>query len=255
MPEVLQREPHGVVVADGDTVRKTYLGPDAAVRAEGEHRRLLALSDALRTSERLTCPAPLAFDPGPPPTLTMTRLRGMPADTLVGAGTLARDTATALGRAAAELARLHEVATGEPYHDLHLRNLLVDPATGTVGALDLADPAELAGRLGPRRSMPAVAAALANLVAGVLFDAARPRSLRQPSARGRQLAVATDAVRAAAVAPAVLDDLVREAAATYRHLTKAGGPIRRLWFATLGRALARPNGALRAIRRGAPGGG
>lgn len=247
MQRLLQAEPHGRVHTDGATVTKTFLGADRLADAEEEFRRLGALSSLLAGRAGIACPSPLGLDPGPPPELSMTFASGEPVDAIAAAGDLTAAEIDAVGRAAAALAAAHVEATGVAYADLHLRNLLYDRPAGRVTAVDLGDPHALGDRQAARASLDPVEAALANLVAGVVFDLLRPRAALRRDGRTTALALAAAALDGAGLGRAARGAVVEEARATIESLTRTGSLLRRTWFATGGRVAGRPGTALAGL--------
>ena len=226
---VLREAPDRLVRLEGDgaTVRKVYRGADPGVQwrcAREEHGRLLLLWEHLGTRPGLACPRPVALEPGPPPALRMTVAPGDPLlEVLERPCPLTRRRAIAVRMADAIEAFV--ACLGVPWDDFHLRNLRYRDNDGLLSLIGVGPTPDVVDLTDPFNT------SVGNLVAGIAFEAARPRGiwrwrLRRQSVEVAQLMVAELRRRGR---PLPLGPVGEMALRRYEKLT-ADGPVRRAWY-------------------------
>ncbi len=250
---VLQREPGRTVTLEegGATVRKAFHGDAAAVLAEQARRefdRMSRFTAALADVDLAACPEPLELGTVPEPFVRMTRAAGVPMQDHLARTTWTPDThrrvADVLRRA---LVRYVETFD-EPYWDFILRNMFYDPDTGMVTFFDFGVPALYEPAIADLERLSSLEVSLGSLLASSVFEAGRPRRLsRRREHRQAPLLARTVLVRCLDEShglPVGIDGVAAAARITYGLAASDGGRLRRAWYRSGGRLLARPGATL-----------
>lgn len=133
---------------------------------------------------------------------------------------------------------------GEPYWDLHFRNMLVTPRRHAVVLVDFDIPDPVDVRLELLRGISPIDVTLGNLLGSTIFNATRPNQLAYLRLRRQSVALAAATIAACGelqgeAAPAVDARAVAQAARACLTLSgHYGSVMRRGWYRTAGRVLA-----------------
>lgn len=219
------------LVGDGATVRKEYRGSDPGVQwrsAREEYARLEALWRHLGTFPGLACPRPISLDPGPPPSLCMSIAPGTPLlEVLQRPCAITRRRAAAVRMADAIEAFV--ACLGVAWDDFHLRNLRYRDNDGLLSIIGVGPTPDVIDLTDPFNT------SVGKLIAGIAFEAARPRGiwrrrLRTQSIEVAQLMVAELRRRGRDLPADAVRTVVVE---RYDELTRDGA-VRRAWYRTAG---------------------
>jgi hypothetical protein len=254
---VLQVEPHGAVVVDDNQriVTKSYFGDDRPTLlkvAATEFERQDKFWRSLQANDVISCPRPLELIEAPCPQIRMEFARGRPISTHL------RDVELS----PAELEWLADVLVGalasyvrttkEPYYDFHLRNMLYSSSDRRVSFVDFGIPQRLEHSLHELGDLSPFEISLGNLVAGVVFESARPRSFYRLRQHRQALRLCSALLERSLDVDGGGVDLgkVRQAAnVAYMASVYWGPAVRQGWYRLLGPLLAR-RFALRGVRFG-----
>jgi hypothetical protein len=254
---VLQEEPHGAVVVDENEriVTKTYFGDGSATLLEvaaTEFKRQDEFWRSLRSNDVISCPRPLELIDRPCPQIRMEFAHGRPISTHLRDVELSRAELEWLAEVLVAALISYVRSTNEPYYDFHLRNMLYNPTDRVVSFVDFGIPKRLEHSLHELSDLSPFEISLGNLVAGALFESARPRSFYR-FRQHRQAVLLCSALleRSLDVDTGGADlEKVRQAAhVAYRASVYWGSAVRQGWFRLLGRLLAR-RFVLRGVRFG-----
>ncbi len=241
---VLQRSPgRTVVVEDGGTVvRKTFSGdaPEAlAALAGDEYDRLERCHAALADLAGVKSPRPLEIRAGAVAELRMERASGLPLLALLRTRRLDSGLVAGLSALAASGAIRCVEALGEPYDDFQFDNMLLDDASGVLTFVDLGRPDRSSP---PPAGASALEVTLGNLVGSTMFQSARPKWLCAVRQHRQAVRLCTAIVARAAdhqgEAPSA-HGLQACAVAAYERSAFTGGWAARLWYSSVGWAVAR----------------
>lgn len=248
---VLQREEHRVVTLEkgGETVRKTFIGADSDLLmalAAREHDRLSRFSVALAEVPGARCPMPLELSGLPHPSVRMTRAQGQPLSERLGQPVAEQEMGW-LARVLGDGLSAYVDTFGEPYYDLHFRNMLYDVRGKQITFLDFGVPDHLVPARSELDSLPPFDASLGNLYGSSLFEAARPRNLHRLRQNRSTLLLATLVVETlldgsrspAAAIPPSRDGLRQATEIVYRHSASRGPRSHHLWYRLFPCRLAR----------------
>ncbi|PZS11780.1 MAG: hypothetical protein DLM64_06035 [Solirubrobacterales bacterium] len=237
---VLQARSDCIVAIErgGDVVTKTFRGDDEDLQwslACQEHYRLRAFALALRTLDGATCPDALDLVREPIPQLRMARAVGLPLPKLLGACRLDPKLRQRLAGTAAQALEVYVKRLGEPYYDFHFDNMLYDEASRTLTFVDLGVPPHY--RMPVNRS--AIGVSLGNLIGSTIFHSARPREFFRHRQQRQAVELCAAVVsRVLQSHPQVSAELPACARAAYERPARLGWH-RHLWYATIGRLVAR----------------
>ncbi|MGY1703998.1 hypothetical protein ACI79C_05440 [Geodermatophilus sp. SYSU D00697] len=186
----------------------------------------------------VTCPQPLGVVEGPHPGFRMSRIEGQPLMDHLARTELSVERLGALAAAVATALRLYVETVGEPYHDLKLDNVMLEPS-GALAFLDFGRPL---GHV-PSDGVDALyESSVANLLASLVFESARPKRLANRRLHRQSASMATALVVALADRGSALDPerLLHEARRAYVRSTFGRRSVARTaWYATVGWAVGR----------------
>lgn len=255
---VLQQGEGRLVVAEagGRTVRKSFTaGPASRDRqlARQEFDHLLLLSDALAGVGGVSCPRPLAWGDEPLPHVRMTRAPGVPLDVHLRHERLAAEDRDRIATMLRKALGIYVTTFSEPYFDLHFRNMIIDPASGSMTLLDFDVPIQF--RDASLQGLTHLEVSLGNLVGSCCFEAARPSRLLSWRQRRQSIALCAAVVLAFDPSDGGADEVsdprirgIGEAAAiSFTGSAAHGRWYRLVWYRTIGRLMkARVARGLRA---------
>lgn len=228
-----------VVDQSNATVEKRFLGElaPALTAAREEQAALLALRRVVAAIPGAACPQFIELLEGPPPTLRMQQVAGLPLLAFLRRARVDPAWLDAFGDVAAAVLAGYVAETARPYRDFQFDNLLYDGVTQTVGFIDLGAPDgdEVLGA-----AVLPLEASLGNLVGSVIFQSARPRWLlrrRQHRQAAQACAAVISRIAARYGAELSMDQLRQAAEMAFRRCAYRG-VLQRVWYATLGFVVA-----------------
>ena len=242
-----------VLEADGRSVRKTFHDGTMLERqrlADEEMSRLVRFRAALTQVPGATCPEPLGPVEGAPPGFRMSWIQGEHLMEHLDRRAEYAGRPADIGVTIAAALMAYVEAVGEPYHDLKHDNILVRPS-GELAFLDLGLPQDY---VPPDPADSPYEASVANLLASLVFESARPKWLLHRRLH-RQSALLAEALVAAlrdSGATVRGDRLFAAAKRAYLRVTfHRGRPSRTAWYATVGwvagRGVRLPEGRFRPV--------
>jgi hypothetical protein len=244
---VLQVEPHGAVVVEegGTIVRKSFFGEDQETLrkvAATEFERQDRFWRSLQGTDVISCPRPLELIDGSCPQIRMEFARGQPISRHLRDVDLSRAELTWLADTLVRALDRYVRSTNEPYYDFHLRNMLYDPVNQVVAFVDFGVPKRLEESLHQFRDLSPFEISLGNLVAGTVFESARPRSfyrLRQHRQALRLCSALLERALDGHAGEVKLRNVRRAANIAYMASVYWGPALRQGWYRLLGPVLAR----------------
>lgn len=225
-----------VFESDNNIAQKLFPGPDGLRRAVYEFDRLYLSSQALRGHEDITPVRAVELVTTPTPAVRMSRVDGVCLSSYLAEAKLSRTELERIARVIADGVRSYTKAAHEPYFDFHLRNCVIDPATGRVALLDFGIPEHFADASWIPGSPLDVS--IGNLLGSTIFEAARPYQLFRTRQR-RQSALVCRHVIASFSGTVDMSGVERATRLTYTRCANQGGRLRRLWYRTGGAVAAR----------------
>lgn len=248
--QVLQRTSRHTVVLEHQTltVCKSFHGGSRAenrMAAEREHDHLLRFGQSLAGHPLLGCPRPLELVLEPASYVRMERAEGIPMVDYLQEIEVSEDDRRHYATSVAQALSVYVGTFGEPYWDLHFRNMFVHPERRALVLLDFDVPEpvqvrrELLGGLNP------MDVSLGNLVGSTVFNGCRPNQLRFQRLRRQSVALAAETVASCVKAAGdgsglavTLRDLRASASVCFGLNAEAGSSTRRMWYRTVGRTIA-----------------
>lgn len=233
-------------------IRKTFHGhggaPHAAVARE--HERLLMFHHALSGRPDVSCPRPIQLSLDGEPYVRMECADGLPMTRHLNDVEIGPDQRQAYGRAIAEGLLVYVETFDEPYWDLHFRNMFVAPNARRITLFDFDIPEPEALRRERLSHFTAVEISLGNLVGSTVFNAARPNQIRYGRLRRQSVLLAQQVVdvtmeqcRQRSLQLPTRDAVAQVARICFSLSADSGNRVRRCWYASSGRAMARRSAA------------
>jgi hypothetical protein len=243
---VLQVEPHGaVVVEDGETVvRKSFFGDDENTRrriAATEFDRQSRFWRNLQGTDGISCPRPLELIDASRPQIRMEFARGQPISKHLRDVDLSSAELTWLADTLIRALASYVQSTDEPYYDFHLRNMLYDPVDRVVAFVDFGIPKRLEHSLDQLSGLSPFEISLGNLVAGTIFESARPRGFYRLRQHRQALRLCSAVLERALDGDGDLniENVRRASDIAYGASVYWGPALRQGWYRLPGRLLAR----------------